>query len=279
MPSADTRHFFLTKPTHFRIEYAINPWMNKNNQVEPEKAEAQWNALLESYKKLGAKVEVFDSVNGWPDQVFAGDSIFLYGKHAIAGRFRYAERSGEVLPMIERFEQRGYIVNQLPDGLFFEGNGEAIAWNGRILAGYGVRSDRKALEFLESTLGVEVIPVRVMHPHFHVDTIVCPLRKNLLAYVPYGMDDESRQRIETLGVDLIAIDQHEAQQLACNSMALGEDVIVSTQLAPKFHKDLEKAGFKIISLDLSEFTKSGGGAKCLTLEAYQPNVTVTKGEN
>jgi N-dimethylarginine dimethylaminohydrolase len=271
MRSAETRHFFLTRPTHFRIEYTINHWMDKSNQVESDKAETQWNALLENYQSLGAKVEVFESVDGWPDQVFTGDSIFLYGRQAIAGRFRYAERSGEVHPMIERFEKRGYTVHQVPDGLFFEGNGEAIAWDGRILAGYGMRSDRKALDFLAKTLGVEVIPFRVLPPHFHVDTIVCPLRKNLLAYVPSGMDEESRQRIENLGVDLIAIDQDEAQELACNSMSLGEDVIISTHSAPKFHKELKKAGFKIISLNLSEFSKSGGGAKCLTLEAYQSN--------
>ena len=271
MPFAGTRHFFLTKPTHFRIDYTINHWMNKNNQVEPEKAEAQWTVLLENYRRLGVKVEVFESVNGWPDQVFTGDSIFLYGKHAIAGRFRYPERSGEVLPMIERFEQRGYTIHQVPDSLFFEGNGEAIAWDGRVLAGYGVRSDREALDFLSKTLDVEVIPLRVLSPHFHVDTIVCPLRKDLLAYVPGGMDEDSRQRIEDLGVDLIAIDQDEGLELACNSMALGDDVIVSTHKAPKFHRELEKAGFKVLSLDLSEFAKSGGGAKCLTLEAYQSN--------
>jgi N-dimethylarginine dimethylaminohydrolase len=243
--------------------------MNPDNQVEPIKAEAQWNALLHNYRSLGASVEVFESVNGWPDQVFTGDAIFLYGKQAIAARFRYPERSGEVLPMIERFEQRGYTIHQVPDGLFFEGNGEAIAWNGRVLAGYGVRTDRKALDFVAKTLDVEVIPLRVLAPHFHVDTIVCPLRKDLLAYVPNGMEKESRQRLESLGVDLIIIDQDEARELACNSMALGDDVIVSTHKAPKFHKKLEQAGFQIISMDLSEFAKSGGGAKCLTLEAYQ----------
>ncbi|MEX2161420.1 MAG: arginine deiminase family protein [Anaerolineales bacterium] len=271
MTLAGARHFFLTKPTHFRIEYAINHWMDKNTQVDSAKADLQWNALLENYRRLGATVEVFEPVNGWPDQVFTGDSIFLYGRHAIAGRFRYPERSGEVHPMIDRFEQRGYTVHQIPKGLFFEGNGEAISWDGHILAGYGARSDREALDFLSKTLDVDVIPFRVLPPHFHLDTIVCPLRKDLLAYVPSGMDEQSRQRIENLGVDLIAVDRDEALQLACNSMALSDDVVVSTHKAPKFHKEMKKAGFKVIQVDLSEFAKSGGGAKCLTLEAYAPN--------
>ena len=39
----------------------------------------------------------------------------------------------------------------------------------------------------------------------------------------------------------------------------------------EFPKKLKAAAFDVIELDLSEFAKSGGGAKCLTLEAYSPN--------
>jgi len=268
MPPAASRQLFLTKPSKFQIEYSINAWMDPKNQVDPKQAQEQWETLHASYLKVGAKVEVFEPLDGWPDSVFTGDAIFLAGKQGIASRFRVTERVGEVEPTVKRFEEKGYQIHRLPEGPYFEGNGEAILWNGMILAGYGVRSDRKALDFLAKSMDVEVIPLRVQPPHFHVDTIVCPLRKDLLAYVPSGMDEESLDRIEKLGVNLIAIDQDEALELACNSMALGDDAIVSTHKAPKFHKELEKVGFKVIPLDLSEFAKSGGGAKCLTLEAY-----------
>ena len=114
------------------------------------------------------------------------------------------------------------------------------------------------------------MPLQVQYPHFHVDTCVCPLDDHTLAYVPSGMDDESQERVKALGADLIEIDQEEALLLACNSMALDRTVILSTPNAPKFHKELEKANFEVLPLNLSEFSKSGGGAKCLTLEAYKP---------
>ena len=270
MPPAASRQLFLTKPSKFQIEYSINAWMDPNNQVDPKRAQEQWETLHASYLKVGAKVEVFEPLDGWPDSVFTGDAIFLYGKQGIASRFRVAERAGEVEPMVKRFEAKGYQIHRLPEGLHFEGNGEAILWNGMILAGYGVRSDRKALDFLAKTMDVKVIPLRVQPPHFHVDTCICPLNDHTLAYVPNALDADSQARVKKLGADLISIDREESRLLACNSMALNSNVIVSTIHAPKFHKALEKAGFDVMPLDLSEFAKSGGGAKCLTLEAYQP---------
>lgn len=269
MPKAAERRFYLAKPTHFQIKYSINPWMSTKNQVDIKEAQSQWDNLLQIYKKIGVQVEVFEPADGWPDSVFVGDSIFLYGKHAIASRFRYPERAGEVEPLVETFKSRGYEIHTVPDGLFFEGNGEAVAWNDLVIAGYGVRSDRKALDFMADTLGVQVVPIRVMPPHFHVDTTICPLDDHTLAYVPSGMDEESQERVKALGADLIEIDQEEALQLASNSMALDRTVVISSPRAPIFNAALEKAGFQPQPLDLSEYAKSGGGAKCLTLEAYK----------
>jgi N-dimethylarginine dimethylaminohydrolase len=269
MPPAPKRRFYLTKPSQFKITYAINPWMNPKNKVDKAVAQKEWDAVHDAYVKLGAEVEVFEPLKGWPDSVFVGDSIFLYGKQAFASRFRYPERSGEVGPILERFESKDYDIIHMPEGLFFEGNGEMMAWGDKIIAGYGVRSDKKALDFIESTLGVEVIKIRVMPPHFHVDTCVCPLDENTIAYVPLGMDEDSVAILKGLDANLIEIDNAEALLLACNSMALGKQVILSTVKAPLFSEALAKAGFEPMPLDLTEFAKSGGGAKCLTLEAYK----------
>ena len=268
MPAAD-RRLFLTKPSQFQIKYSINAWMNPKNQVDLNEAQKQWDSLYQAYQNLGTQVEVFEPLNGWPDSVFIGDSIFLYGQHAIASRFRYPERSGEVQPIAARFESRGYQVHTLPEGLFFEGNGDAVAWNDMVFAGHGVRSDRASLDFMSKTLGVSVVPIRLLPPHFHVDTCVCPLDDHTLAYVPSGMDEDSQEGVRALGADLIEIDQEEALLLACNSMAIDRTLIISTPTAPKFNKELEKANFDVLPLNLSEFAKSGGGAKCLTLEAYK----------
>ena len=135
MPTNSKRQFFLIPPTYFSIEYSINDWMDPENQVDKDLAQIQWESLRKAYEDLGAEVESFEPVAGLPDQIFPGDSIFLYGNHAMASRFSVPERAGEVEPMVARFEEKGYETHQLPKKLHFEGNAEAIYWNGRILGG------------------------------------------------------------------------------------------------------------------------------------------------
>lgn len=268
MPANHRRRFFLIPPTYFSIEYSINQWMDPKNQVDRDLAQTQWESLYKAYKDLGVEVESFDALPDLPDQVFPGDSIFVYGEHAVASRFSVPERAAEVEPMMARFKKLGFGVQQVPEGMHFEGNAEAIYWNGRVLGGFGVRSDLDALNYLGQSLKLDLVPLEIKAPYFHLDMCVCPLNENTLAYVPDAFVDESRARLEALGAELIPIDQDEGLRLACNSMSVNNTVVLSTQEVSKFPKALERAGFNVLALDLSEFAKSGGGAKCLTLEAY-----------
>lgn len=268
MPSTPPRRFYLTRPTQFEVTYSINSWMDPNNKVDPQRAQQQWDTLYQLYQQLGAEVEVLDPIPGWPDSVFTGDSIFLYGQQAVASRFRFAERAGEVEPQVARFAQRGYTIQRLPEDVLFEGNGDAVYWSGRIFAGYGVRSDQQAHAHLGRALNLQVLPVEVLAPHFHVDTVLCPLNDSTLAYAPAAIGASSLEMLRSLGVTLIEVDAEEANRLACNSIVLGNTVILSTPEAPRFQAALQAAGFEVQALEMSEFTKSGGGVKCLTLEAY-----------
>lgn len=268
MPSNSKRHFFLIPPTYFSIEYSINDWMDPKNPADRDLAQEQWDSLRMAYEDLGVEVESFDAVPGLPDQVFPGDAVFLYGNHAVASRFRVPERAAEVEPMLARFVEKGYETHRMPEGAHFEGNAEAIFWNGRILGGFGVRSDLSAIDHLGQILNLNIVPLEIKSPYFHLDMCVCPLDENTLAYVPDAFTDDSRAQIEALGAELIPIDQDEGLKLACNSMSINKTVILSTPDVSKFPMALERAGFEVLALDLSEFAKSGGGAKCLTLEAY-----------
>ena len=268
MPPRPPRHFYLIPPTYFQIKYAINDWMDPDIEADPQLAQSQWEELVQTYRELGAEVETFEPVPGLPDQVFLGDAIFLHGDQAVASRFAVEERRDEVEPMVARFEARGYQVHRLPEEMRFEGNAEAIQWNGRVLAGYGVRSSAGALGYLGELLNLDVVPLKLKAPYFHLDIAVCPLNDEILAYVPSAFDEESRTRLEGLGAEMIAIEDEEARKLACNSMSVNGTVILSTSAVEKFPRDLEKAGFAVQVVELTEFAKSGGGAKCLTLEAY-----------
>ncbi|TAK14711.1 MAG: amidinotransferase [Anaerolineae bacterium] len=270
MADSIERHFYLCPPTYYQVEYAINDWMDLNNKVDHALAEAQWQELYALYQSLGVQVTLLEPLPGIPELVFPGDSIFLYGQHAVMSKFRHAERDPEVEPKAAWFGERGFTLHRLPEGMHFEGNAELIRWNDRFFGGHGVRSDAEAYPYLSKLLNIEILPLRLKPPFFHLDVLVLPLDSETVAFVPEAFDRESCELIQAEVPNAIPVGLEEARQLGCNSMVVGDTVIMSTPRAPKFAAALEASGFKTIQLDLTEFYKSGGGVKCLTLEQYAP---------
>ena len=59
--------------------------------------------------------------------------------------------------------------------------------------------------------------------------------------------------------------EEEAACFSCNAVNVGKTVVTNLT-TDRFAKLLESKGFSHIQTDLSEFIKSGGSAKCLTLK-------------
>ena len=266
--SGHSRRFFMCAPDHFRVDYAINAWTCPDDVVDEQRALAQWHSLRAAYLEAGAEVCDIEPEPGVSELTFAGDSIFLFGHVAISSRFRHAERMPEVLPMAQRFRRLGYVVRELPSGLHFEGNAEAMYWNGMLLGGYGVRSDRAALECISHILGVDVMPFQLSRPYYHLDVCLTPIDTETALYYPGAFTPEGQAALERLVPKLLPVSEAEAQALACNSISIHDTVVMSTRNAPRVAALLRSLGKRVVELELSEFKKAGGGAKCLTLEAY-----------
>ena len=258
----------MCPPTYYEIKYILNDWMDAGNQVVSNQAMEQWESLRDTYTRLGVQVSVIDPVEGIPEFHFAGDSIFLFGEKAVSSRFRFEERQPEVAPMTSWFSNLGYSIHTIPEGLHLEGNAETILWNGNLFGGWGIRSDKEAYTSLAEILDIEIIPLKLQEPYYHLDTGFCPINKNTIAYVPDAFESQSRELVSGLAKNTIAIDTKEAQLMACNSKTVADTVVVSTKQAPNFVADITRLGLNVVELELSEFLKAGAGAKCLTLEAY-----------
>ena len=63
---------------------------------------------------------------------------------------------------------------------------------------------------------------------------------------------------------LIAVEEREAARFACNAVVIGKDVIVNAG-SERLAADLRAAGYTCHFVELDEFIKAGGSAKCLTL--------------
>jgi N-dimethylarginine dimethylaminohydrolase len=264
----------MCSPDHYDVDYVINPWMEGNvHKSSRDRAVEQWQKL---YKVLKARaiVDLVEPAKGWPDMVFTANAGLVLGDKAVLSRFYHKERQGEEPYFKAWFEQNGFTVYELPKDLPFEGAGDALFdREGRWLwAGYGFRSELDSHPYLAQWLDIEVLSLHLVDERFyHLDTCFCPLEGGYLLYYPGAFDAYSNQLIERRvpAAKRIAIEEADAVNFACNSVNLGQ-VVVMNKASNSLKSALARAGFEVVETPLTEFLKAGGAAKCLTLRVNEP---------
>jgi N-dimethylarginine dimethylaminohydrolase len=255
----------MCRPDHFGVEYEINPWMHVDNQVDRSRALVQWNALRRAYADLGVEVVLADPAEGLPDMVFTANAGVVWDGRAVLSRFRHPERQGEEAHWTSVFESRGFSLAVPPRAMSFEGAGDALFVGCTLFAGWGFRTDRSAHRFVARALGVEVVSLELVDPRFyHLDTCFCPLNEQTVLFAPAAFSPASARTIRTLVPHVIEVPPDIAAGFACNAITVGTRVISSTA-AERLEHPLHDAGFDTLALPMTEFMKSGGGVRCLSL--------------
>jgi N-dimethylarginine dimethylaminohydrolase len=255
-------------PDYFRIAYEINPWMRRANRVDPTRARRQWEALMATLEKeVGVTLERMTPVPDQPDLVFTANAGSVLGRRAVPSRFRHPERQGEERHFEAWFRDHGYEVHRLEEGLYFEGAGDLLGLPELWCGGYRQRSDIRSYVRLSEIFGREIIPVELVDPRFyHLDTCFCPLSGGELLYYPPAFDEYARTVIaDRVPADRrLVVPEAEALRFACNAVCVGRDVVLPTG-CPETVRWLAGRGYRPRPVELDEFMKAGGSAKCLTL--------------
>ena len=260
-----TPRILMCSPDYFGIEYEINPWMSKARGASPERAMAQWRKLYETLRGLGATVELMTPQPGLPDLVFTANAGLIHHKTFYSSRFKHEVRARETPRFDEWFAGDGWKVETLPEGMFFEGAGDALFCGKSLFAGYRIRSDVHGHQFLGRALGCQVLPLELVNPYFyHLDTCFCPLAPGEAIWHPDAFDAYGRRVIEARVPRLVAAGEAEAQRFGCNAVVVGKTVVLNAG-CDRMAADLQKLGYATAAVELDEFIKSGGSAKCLTL--------------
>lgn len=256
----------MCPPTHFDIEYEINPWMHMDIQPSGMTAQQQWDALVGIYRtKMNWEVETINPVKGLPDMVFATDSCLMIDNRVFLSSFRYPERQSESKHYETWFRDNGYTdIKQCSS--FFEGGGDVMMFGDKIIAGYGYRSTLESHKEMADFFDREVISLKITDPNFyHLDTQLAVLNDDTVAYYPGGIDEESRNLLKQEVPNLIEATLEEANGFGLNSVSDGKTIVTSDK-SPSLCNRYRNEGFEVIETPITEFQKSGGGVKCLTLK-------------
>jgi len=255
----------MCPPDFYGIEYEINPWMSRARPSDRTLAQEQWADLKRTLEEAGATIDVMTPVAGLPDLVFTANAALIYRQQAILARFKHPQRQGET-PLDEVwFQNAGFTTTAPPEGVYFEGAGDALFCGDTLFAGYRIRSDARGHQLIGAQLNVHVIPLELVNSYYyHLDTCFCPLAPGLAIYFPAAFDEYAQQVLAEFVPELIPVAEEEARSFACNAVVVGRTVVTNTG-CPKLHAALKARGFEPRATPLSEFVKSGGSAKCLTL--------------
>jgi N-dimethylarginine dimethylaminohydrolase len=270
------RHYVMVEPTHFRVDYAINPFMDPAVQPDPARALEQWTTLVSTLRGLGARVDVVPQRADAPDMVYAMNLGLALRResgqqHVVLSHMRYPQRRVETPSAQAWFAEQGWSTSHVGRdgvGAHLEA-GDAFAFGGALLVGYGPRTEELALKHLAGDLGVRVHGVRITHPGmYHLDLAFCPLDERRALVCPDALDAASASALLDLVPEPLVLTEHEALTTFCaNSVVVANDqgsTVVMPACPDRVRARLEQWGFDVVVVDVSEFHLAGGSIRCLT---------------
>ncbi len=261
-------HRLMCPPTHFDIEYVINPWMDLNVKVDRTLAHRQWSDFVATLQALGDTIEFIDPDQRCPDMTFSGDAGLVFGNIFVPSNFRVQERNLEVGHYTRWFQARGYEIRRVDPAVPFEGLGDVVFHGRDAFFGHGVRSDLRSLDILKA-----LIPDLRMLAHlrivddrfFHLAMALAFLDEHTVLYYPHAFDRASIDLLESALPDALPVSEEDATRyFACNNLVVGRKILLDN-CTSALCNDLDDRGFEVIRCDMSEFKKSGGSLRCLVL--------------
>ena len=272
----------MCHPAHFTVIDVKNSFMQGQvGSIDKERALHQWHELAETYRSLGVDVHVLDPVADLEDMVFCANPVCVFPRNdgaadVIPSHMNHPSRQREVEHALEWFENWGCHTTRLPEGAgHIEGHGDVLVVPGRRLAlgGHGGRTERGALDALAAACDITLIPLALAGDTvYHLDTCLAVLDENTVLVHPPAFREGAMETLANLFPRVLLADPSEASEhLAVNVHALADGAVVMGAQSPRTAARLHEAGYRPVTVDVSEFHKSGGSVFCMRLDV--PDLT------
>lgn len=286
------RTVLMSDALNFSAEQAINPYYF-DSRTDTSAAQQEHDSIRSALESAGVTVVTTTSPSDSQDGVYTANWALVRGNIAIPARLPNVRKAEEAHARAV-LRDLGKELVEVPEGLRFSGQGDALACGDFLFCGNGYRSDEAAQKFAADTLGytriqLQTIPQldEVGRPvvnaisgwedsfFYDIDLALSIIRHpsgdtpGLIAYCPEAFTDESRTTLEELqktgDIEAIVVSLEEAEQaFACNLVSTGETVVMGDG-APKLKSELETRGLTVLTPHIRELSKGGGYIRCTTL--------------
>jgi N-dimethylarginine dimethylaminohydrolase len=279
----------MSDALNFSATQAINPYYF-DTHTDISLAQTEHAAIKQALEGAGVEVITVPSPIGSQDGVYTANWALVRGDTAIPARLPTVRRAEETYAR-QVLRELGKKIIEVPEGLRFSGQGDALACGDLLFCGKGYRSDEAAQQFAAETLGYTRIQLQTIPQlstagqpvinavsgwedsfFYDIDLALSIIRHpdgdtpGLIAYCPEAFTADSQKILDELtGVDKITVRLHEAEQaFACNLVSTGDTVVMGDG-APELKTELESRGLTVITPHIQELSKGGGYIRCTTL--------------
>ena len=228
-----------------------------SEKIDVDVAKKQHAEYCEMLQKRGLKLLWVERNDKLPDSCFVEDTAVVFGEKAVICNMRVESRAGEVVQIARLLEKFKRIHRVLPPATI--DGGDVLVVEDRVIVGISSRTNAQAVGQLREILKdspMSVVPVRV-HGVLHL--------KSACTYLGNGtvILSEGYFKTDVLeGMRRIIVPKGE--EYAADCLAVNGTVLMARGYA-KTSRLVEREGFPVVELDMTEFRKGGGALTCLSI--------------
>jgi N-dimethylarginine dimethylaminohydrolase len=264
------RKVLLCPPSYFDFR-PINE-ITRKVLAEGERADLgavnrEHEGFAQAYRDAGVEVVLMEPHPAMPYMVYARDFGACLAEGALIGSFREPVRQGEELLYERRLRDLGVpIIGRIDQG-FFEGGDFWFLDEATIAHGVVARSDwegvRAAARILEP-LGYTVVGVQLPSRNLHLDMAFNIVAPGVAVCATEQMPDFFLRMLRKRQYELIEVPSEGVFLHHCNVQCLGEGRVLTFAGNAVVNRRLEALGLQVITPELTQILKGGGGPHCMT---------------
>ncbi len=244
---------------YFKIED-----LRRHNITEPankEKTIAQHENLRHEIEKSGVHVLNVGELKDHPNSVFTRDTSFCTSEGYVRLRMGLESRQGEEEWMAEILSSLGKKCMGTVRAPGTVEGGDLIFAGSVIFIGHSSRTNDEGIRQISkilSQIGYEVRATNVPKPYLHLGGMMTVVDDNQILCCHQNFPEEFFDEFNTIEIPA-------ENFISGNVIPLGNKNIIAELSNDAAIAALKSKGFKVHTLDLSEFVKGTGGPSCLVL--------------
>jgi dimethylargininase len=224
--------------------------------IDSALADEQWDAYVAALVENGWQTVEVAPADTLPDSVFVEDPAIVFGDLAVIARSGAESRRGEADAVETSLREQGLAIERIEEPGTLDG-GDVLQVGTTVYVGRSTRTNPEGIRQLRSIvtpLGYTVIAVPVTRA-LHLKTAVTALPDGTVIGHPDLVDDPG------LFDRFLAVPETEGAAI----VVLDDATVLMSAAAPQSAALIADLGYRVVTVDISEFEKLEGCVTCLSI--------------